>query len=236
MVVLLVAGAAASWAQIPDKFENLTVLPKDISKQDLMDVMRNWSMALGARCHTCHVGEPGPSLEGYDFKSDEKGEKRTARQMFRMVKEINSKHIAGLEVHHGVQVGCRTCHHGQELPRSLTSVLDEVHGKDGLDAALAKYAELRERYYGSDSYDFGEWALDGLAEKWLKAEKPKDALALMEVHAGHYPESSHLQFMLGELLFRSGDKDKAVPHLKKALELDPGNRMAKRRLGMIEGG
>jgi len=40
-------------AQIPDKFENLQVFPKEISKQDLIGNMKSFAMGLGVRCQFC---------------------------------------------------------------------------------------------------------------------------------------------------------------------------------------
>ena len=51
----------ASFAQIPDTYTNLKVLPKDIKKAQLMQYMKDFSKALGVRCHACHKGEEGQS-------------------------------------------------------------------------------------------------------------------------------------------------------------------------------
>ena len=47
-LILLLATAAA--AQIPDEFTNLQFHPADLTKAELMNVMRNFSLALGVRC------------------------------------------------------------------------------------------------------------------------------------------------------------------------------------------
>ena len=46
-------------AQIPDEFQNLRVLPTDISRDSLLRVTRDFSFALGVRCQYCHVGGDG---------------------------------------------------------------------------------------------------------------------------------------------------------------------------------
>jgi hypothetical protein len=234
-VAISVGGAAA---QIPDEFENLTILPKDISKRELIDIMRNMSGALGFRCHNCHKGEPGPSLDGYDFVSDEKKNKRVARDMMKMVSDINGKYIAPMDTGHDakVQVNCRTCHHGQERPRSLLDILDETYKGFGPEAMLAKYAELHEKYYGRDSFDFGEYVFDDLAGRIMQAGKPEDAMALIELHAKTYPASSHLEVVQGEIQRAAGNEAEAIKHYEAALKLDPENRMAKHRLGEMKGG
>ena len=87
----LIGGRAR--AQFPETFENLKVLPKDISRQDLSGVMRGFASALGVRCVHCHVGQDNPGLKGVDFRSDEKETKRIARAMMKMAAAINADYI-----------------------------------------------------------------------------------------------------------------------------------------------
>jgi hypothetical protein len=84
-------------AQIPEKFENLKVLPADITRPQLLQVMRGFALGLGVRCQFCHVGEEGQPLSTFDFKSDEKPTKRTARVMLRMVHDINESYLSQLD-------------------------------------------------------------------------------------------------------------------------------------------
>ena len=61
---LLLIGTPAT-AQFPDKFRNLKVLPKDISKHELESTMRGFAFALGVRCDHCHVEKRAPE-HGFD--------------------------------------------------------------------------------------------------------------------------------------------------------------------------
>ena len=234
--VVLVISIGAVAAQIPDKFENLKVLPKDIPQRELIGVMRGFADALGFRCHNCHVGEPGPSLDGYDFASDEKKNKVVALEMMKMVADINGKYIASIKTGHDpkVQVNCATCHHGQERPRSLVDILEETYEAEGAEATLAKYRDLHERYYGRASFDFGLYTMDDLALEWAGAGKPEDARALIELHAETYSESSHMETVLGEIERTAGNLAAAKAHYKKALKIDPDDRMAKFRLNQMK--
>ncbi len=234
--VVLVLSIGAVAAQIPEKFENLKVLPEDIPQRELIDVMRGFAGALGFRCHHCHVGEPGPSLDGYDFVSDEKKEKVVAREMMKMLADINGKYIAPIKTGNDpkVQVGCRTCHHGQERPQSLIDILEAIYEAEGVDATLAKYRELHERYYGRDSFDFGLYTMDDLAGKWAQAGKPEDARALIKLHAETHGESSHMETVLGEIERAAGNLAAAKAHYENALKLDPDDRMAKFRLNQMK--
>src|SRR5690606_32103791 len=63
--------------------KNLKVLPKDISKDELDEVMDGFKAALGVKCGHCHA----PSTidpKKLDFASDEKIEKEIARKMMKM--------------------------------------------------------------------------------------------------------------------------------------------------------
>ena len=107
-------------AQIPDKFQNLQVLPKDISKRELINNMKNATRGLGVRCEFCHVGE-GNDLSKFDFPSDDKQHKVKARIMFRMVKYINEEVMPKFaeDPDHQHEVKCITCHNGNEHPDRL---------------------------------------------------------------------------------------------------------------------
>ena len=181
MLVLGFLASAPTPAQIPEKFENLQVLPKDIGQRELVNFMKKYTQALGVRCTHCHVGEEGKPLSTFDFKSDDKGPKNITRTMMKMVREINDKHITPLKTDRDskVEVACRTCHHGLTLPRRLQDVLAEAHENGGREALLGKYRELRERYQGRGAFDFGEWALDDLATQIVGQEKYDDAFALV---------------------------------------------------------
>ena len=95
-LAIWVAVSGAPRAQIPTTFQNLQHYPKDISREELIQQMRQFSFALGVRCQYCHTGGDGISFDGVEFKSDEKIPKVKARQMLRMVNEINTKVLAGI--------------------------------------------------------------------------------------------------------------------------------------------
>ncbi|MGB8131789.1 MAG: hypothetical protein WCG81_18525, partial [Candidatus Angelobacter sp.] len=46
-LVMLLALSTEATAQIPDKFTNLQVLPKETSKAELVSIMRNYAGDLG---------------------------------------------------------------------------------------------------------------------------------------------------------------------------------------------
>ena len=93
---ILVSGVATVFAQIPDEFTNLKLLPKDISKGELIGTMRDWAVGLGVRCSHCHVGPD--NLQGTDFASDKKKSKQTARRMLKMSRAINGDLLKDLPI------------------------------------------------------------------------------------------------------------------------------------------
>jgi Photosynthetic reaction centre cytochrome C subunit len=79
------------------EFQNLQVLPKDISKHDLDSVMHFFTASLGVRCDFCHARKEGERMP--DFASDDKPEKKIARKMMLMSIYINKTYFR-MMVHH----------------------------------------------------------------------------------------------------------------------------------------
>lgn len=102
-----------AFANPPHK--NLKVLPQDISGQQLLGTMKFFARSLGVRCTFCHVGTEGQPLSTYDFASDAKREKQTARKMMAMVERINTQDF-GVTDMSKAKVTCFTCHRGDEHP------------------------------------------------------------------------------------------------------------------------
>ncbi|MCG8435211.1 MAG: c-type cytochrome, partial [Gammaproteobacteria bacterium] len=195
-------------AGIYDDPQNLKSLPKDIDAKQLSAIMKKFSFATGLRCSSCHVGEEGQPLETYDFASDEKIQKQTARDMLKMVKTINDKLLAKLDEsqREGVGVSCMTCHRGQNRPRMIEDVLTDTFREDGLAAALDKYRELRKQYYGSHTYDFSEMTLNEFAGDVAKSGQHDAALALIDLNLENFPDSYMSHFYKGRVYFAKGDK------------------------------
>ena len=233
-LAMLLAPAPAA-AQIPDEFTNLQLIPKDIDQRELVMMMREFAGALGMRCWGCHVGEEGPSLAGFDFASDDKKEKRVAREMMKMVDGIN-KTVEGIDTGHAgrITVTCATCHHGLEKPESLKDVLARVYEADGVDGALSRYQELREEYYGGSQYDFGVGPLNMMAERIGRGGDTEDALKVQELNAELHPDDSFVHASLGMMYAQSGEKEKGIAALQRAIEIDPENRWAKQQLDRLK--
>ncbi len=100
--------------------KNLKILPKNISGDELHEVMRGFSQSLGVKCGYCHVSEKieGQEKPKFDFASDNKPEKNIARNMMIMVSAINEKYIGKMigADHPLEQIKCVTCHMGRTTP------------------------------------------------------------------------------------------------------------------------
>src|SRR5260221_11921707 len=141
VVFLLAALAvpAALRAQAPGKFPpdslvNVKVIQKNTPVMQVVGMMRNFAGALGVRCPFCHVGQEGQPLAQFDFAKDEKRTKLTARQMMRMVEEINRRVDTPPEhppMTSHVQGACQTCHRGAGRPMGLEPLVQEAAQTSG---------------------------------------------------------------------------------------------------------
>ena len=100
-------------------------------------------------------------------------------------------------------------------------VLMGINAEEGNEAAIAKYRELREQYYGGFSYDFGERSLMRLAERLLEQDKPDDAVAFLHLNLEMYPESCQTHVAFGQFYMQQEDNEQAIASREKAYELSP---------------
>jgi hypothetical protein len=101
LLALALTSVPVAAQGIPDEFTNLTVLPEDISRRELIGTMRGFSRALGVRCAHCHTVSDGLDSSSDDFASDEKEAKGTARIMMTMLTSVNDDHLHQLPHEHG---------------------------------------------------------------------------------------------------------------------------------------
>lgn len=236
-LVLSVALAPAGEAQFPpEKLKNLKVLPQDISVRALVDTMRGFTRALGVRCQFCHVGQEGQPLSTFDFVSDEKHTKQAAREMLGMVAAINGAHLGKLEHRHEprIVVTCATCHRGVSEPRPIQQVLLIAYDSGGADAAERKYRELRERHYGSASYDFGEVPLADVGAALRQRNQMADAIRFYVLNTEFSPNSGFAHRMAGAAYLSSGDTVKAIASLERALAIAPNDQQTQRTLEALK--
>lgn len=146
--VVITSVAAQSPVPSPEKsgegFKNLKVLnntPSDL----LLPSMEFITSSLGVHCEYCHVEKA--------FEKDDKKPKQTAREMMRMVEEINQTTFQGKQ-----EVTCYSCHRGSPKPLTIpviakvpprlatTAVLDDAPAPAGAPSpadVISKYITAR---------------------------------------------------------------------------------------------
>jgi len=106
-------AAAAATAQEPtvEQVEKNIKVLNGMPASQFIPVMNFFATSLGVRCNFCHVNTNGQ----WDYASDAKPEKTTAREMIKMVLDVNKSTFHG-----NPQVTCFTCHRGRSQPQPLT--------------------------------------------------------------------------------------------------------------------
>lgn len=219
--LLLLPLAVSSQVNIYDNASNLKVLREGTTADELRNTMRSFALDTGFRCSSCHVGEEGQPLTGYDFASDEKELKGKARLMLEMVNTINGQHLAELGEDR-TEVKCVTCHRGVNKPELTGSLLAAAADEGGVEAMTGKYRQLRERYYGSHSYDFTDMTLSDFARSRAAAGHNDQAAAMLDLVLEDSPNSFMAHFTYGEFHHRGGNPEMAINHYRKAIEANPG--------------
>jgi hypothetical protein len=220
------------------------VWPKNTPYAQVMQKMNAFNESLGVESTYCHVQGAGGRI---DFASDEKREKRVARQMILLRDSINVMMgaIVGKPAGAGptagpgasgapVRVLCRSCHRGLPIPRAITDVVGEAAASGGAAAGLAKYSELRARYYGGQEYDFGENSLLTMAQRAMAAKNPDDAIAYLQENLKYFPKSARTYQALAQAQNAKGDRQAAIRNLERAVELDPKSTQARNQLQQLK--
>ncbi len=136
LAVALLLGCTTTQTPAPSapaqasEFKNLQVLPPTITRPELLATMRTFTRGLGVRCNHCHVVTATTPEEKLDFAADTKEQKRVARVMVQMAKQINDTWLERVEAAEGHEeqsatpapassqprVWCWTCHRGKTEP------------------------------------------------------------------------------------------------------------------------
>jgi len=113
---------------------NLQVLPKNLTGDQVHEIMEGFAGSLGVHCDFCHAADPkkvGPNgRPQLNFADDSKDDKKIARIMISMVQQINGDYISKTTAMDpdamGMKVTCGTCHRGHEMPEEF--VPPQEHG------------------------------------------------------------------------------------------------------------
>ncbi len=242
LLLMALSGAAVTAAAFQeersDETKNLKYFPKGTKRSELIPEMRKFSFALGVPCTHCHgtKEQTGFDLRGVDFSLDIKPTKEIARDMLRMVDEINSKLLPKISHRSdlNLKVSCFTCHSGMALPDTVEARVLRTIEKEGVEAAIADYRALRERNYGNAAYNFKEQPLVEVAADLVRSGKYEASVAISRLNLEFFPESRQSKFQLAEAYAESGDKENARRIYKELLEASPDDRRLKQRLEALD--
>jgi len=84
-----------------------------------------FSQAMGKKCGFCHVANPAGTEPRFDFPSDARREKQSARTMILMTRTINEQYIPKVP-EALTTVSCWTCHRGSHQPDVVPSLPAET--------------------------------------------------------------------------------------------------------------
>jgi hypothetical protein len=117
---LIVASVLVlSFTIFQQPMHNFKVLPQDISRDSLHNIMEGFSKSLGVKCGFCHARNTTGDTTKFNFASDDKKEKGFARHMMVMTNEINKNYFNFMNSDRPdtIQiVKCVICHRGKEKP------------------------------------------------------------------------------------------------------------------------
>jgi hypothetical protein len=103
-------GAAPEKTIAQEGREKNVKLLGDVPVSQFIPIMNYFAVSMGRRCNYCHVNNNGV----WDYASDAKTEKNTAREMIKLVLDTN-KTLQGLKLD---PIACYTCHRGRNSPQS----------------------------------------------------------------------------------------------------------------------
>jgi tetratricopeptide (TPR) repeat protein len=230
-IIFLVLAFALTCVREPanagvwDDPKNLKVLPEDISPGELRATMMSFIKATGSRCSNCHVAIENGDTRTMDFPLDDKENKRTARKMITMVRNINDylTDNLGTDSTDHVTVECATCHRGVAKPEMIQDVMTAVFYDGGLEEAIAEYRILRDKYFGAYAFDFSANGLNDLSERMAGADELDAALTFLDLNLEFNPESVRAYQLQGDMWKKKDDVAAARKSYEKALEMAPDN-------------
>jgi cyclase len=126
----------------------------------------------------------------------------------------------------------------KDKPASKETIYEElylVYKDKGIDSAIEKYYELKEKQSGK--YRFEEFDLVIIAYKLYEAGKYTEAIRFFELNIMEYPENPYLwisYYNIADAYKELNDIENSIIYLKKALDLNPENSTIKNALEEVK--
>lgn len=113
-------------------------------------------------------------------------------------------------------------------PDPISDIVAGVIENEGIEAAVARYQELRRS--APDDYLFNEAELNLLGYQYMGRGDVETAIRIFELNVEAYPEAANPYDSLGEAYLEAGDRERAIASYRRSLELNPGNDNARKVL------
>jgi CubicO group peptidase (beta-lactamase class C family) len=110
----------------------------------------------------------------------------------------------------------------KEPQRPISQTLYKTILERDVESAVRQYRELKANQ--PEVYDFGEFELEFVGRHLLKIKKNMEAIEILKLNVEAHPKIPMVYDSLGDAYRETGNKELAIKHYAKALELDPNNR------------
>ncbi len=104
-----------------------------------------------------------------------------------------------------------------DAKQPVGKTLYEIFSREGIEAALNKYHELKREQV--DAYDFSETELNSLGYKLVREKKLEAAIAIFELNTQIFPKSANALDSLGEAYLRAENHEVSRQYYEKALAI-----------------
>jgi tetratricopeptide (TPR) repeat protein len=108
--------------------------------------------------------------------------------------------------------------------KSIAETLSATIASGGIDATVKQYHDLKAAE--PSAYNFDEAELNALGYQFIRSDKLKEAIAILQLNVEAFPKSANVYDSLGEAYMDDGNKPLAIANYQKSLELNPKNRGA----------
>lgn len=115
--------------------------------------------------------------------------------------------------------------------KSLAAALGKEYIKNDLEAAKKSFGELKD----NPDYVWREGEMNALGyQLFLEKKDAAAAIAILNINAEKFPDSFEVWDSLGEIYYKSGNREEAIKNYKKSLRLNPNNEDGKQMLEKIK--
>ena len=116
--------------------------------------------------------------------------------------------------------------------QSICAPMTETLLDDGIEAAVARYRQLKEEE--PDDWRFAENELNMLGYQLVARDNLDDAIVIFELNVEAFPEGFNAYDSLGEAYMLAGRTEEAIANYERSLELNPDNTNAVTMLAQLQ--